>query len=82
MSLKIEIYRFSLFYFVFEDNFLVQAPWRAYIWGGGRFNGRLFALGGLYMEGLIFGILRYPVFTYQTLSSDAKWRKSNENETL
>ena len=50
---------FALFYFVFEGSFQVQAPgageggltfgrvWGAYIWRG------------LYMEGLIFGILRY-----------------------
>ena len=38
---------FALFYFVFEGNFRVQAPVRAYIWRG------------LYMEELIFGILRY-----------------------
>ena len=37
---------FALFYFAFEGNFRVQAPRR----GGG---------GGLYLEGLIFGILRY-----------------------
>ena len=55
---------FVLFYYVFEGNFQVQAP------GGlifvGRFNGGFFALRvwgayiwrGLYMEGLIFGILR------------------------
>ena len=61
---------FGLFYFVFEGNFQVQA--RRGAGGGGlylegRFNGRLFALRvwvayiwrGLYMEGLIFGILRY-----------------------
>ena len=39
---------FALFYFVFEGNFLVALRvWGAYIWRG------------LYMEGLIFGILRY-----------------------
>ena len=37
---------FALFYFVFEGNFQVQALQGAYIWRG------------LYMEGLIFGILR------------------------
>ena len=67
-----EIYCFSLFYFVLQDNFQVQAPPGG---GGGlylegRFKGRFFALrvwgayiwniylGGLYIEGLIFGILR------------------------
>ena len=45
--------------------FQVQAPWGLYF--EGRFNGGFFALPvsgayiwrGLYMEGLIFGILRY-----------------------
>ena len=37
---------FALFYFVFEGKFQVQAPHPR---GG----------GGLYSEGLIFGILRY-----------------------
>ena len=57
---------FALFYFVFEDNFPGTSPC-----GGlhleGRFNGGLFALPVwglifwrvLYMEGLIFGIIRY-----------------------
>ena len=55
---------FALFYFVFEDNFQVQAPGGLYL--EGRFNGGFFALRilgayiwrGLYMEGLIFRILR------------------------
>ena len=59
---------FALFYFVFEDNFQVQVPGGG---GGlyleGRFNGGFFASlvwgayiwRGLYLEGLIFGILRY-----------------------
>ena len=38
---------FALFYFVFESNFPSTSPRGAYIWRG------------LYMEGLIFGILRY-----------------------
>ena len=53
------------FYFVFEGNFKVQGP-RGLIFGGG-IKGGLFAFRvwgafiwrGLYMEGLIFGILRY-----------------------
>ena len=57
---------FALFYFVFEGNFQVQAPWGG-LYLEGRFNGGFFALRvwgayiwrGLYMEGLIFGILRY-----------------------
>ena len=59
---------FVLFYFIFEGNFQLQAS------GGGgvyilrgRFNGGVFALRvlgayiwrGLYMGGLISGILRY-----------------------
>ena len=55
---------FALFYFVFEGNFL-KPPGSLYL--EGRFNGGFFALRvwgayiwrGLYMEGLIFGILRY-----------------------
>ena len=58
-----EIYRFSLFYFVFEGNFQVQAPPGGLIyffWGGGNLmEGFLrYEFGGLYLEGLIFGILR------------------------
>ena len=55
---------FALFYFVFEGNFQVEAPGGLYL--EGRFNGGFIALRvlgayiwrGLYMEGLIFGILR------------------------
>ena len=57
---------FALFYFVYEGNF----PSSSHRGGShleGRFNGGFFALPvwgayiwrGLYMEGLIFGILRY-----------------------
>ena len=57
---------FALFYLVFEGNFQVQAPGRG-LYLEMRFNGGFFALRvwgayiwtGLYMEGLIFGILRY-----------------------
>ena len=57
---------FSLFYFVFEGNFQVQAPQGAYIWRSDLTKG-FFALRvleayiwrGLYMEGLIFGSLWY-----------------------
>ena len=56
---------FALFYFVFEGNFPSTNPQGAL---EGRFNGGFFALPvwgayiwrGLHMEGLIFGILRYP----------------------
>ena len=56
---------FALFYFVFEGNFPSTSPPGG---GGGLylegwFNEGVFALpdrGGLYLEGLNFGILRYP----------------------
>ena len=55
---------FALFYSLFEGNFQVQAPGGLYL--KGRFNGGFFALRilgayiwrGVYMEGLIFRILR------------------------
>ena len=48
---------FALFYFVFEGNF----PREACIWRGDLTEGFfcVTSLGGLYLEGLIFGILRY-----------------------
>ena len=54
---------FALFYFIFERNFQVQAPGGLYL--EGRFTGESFTLrvggggGGLYLEGLLPGILRY-----------------------
>ena len=56
---------FALFYFVFEGYFPSTSPRRG-LYLEGRFNGGFFALPvwgayiwrGLYMEGLIFGILR------------------------
>ena len=53
---------FSLFYFVFEGNFQVQDPGGAYIWRGDLTEGFL-----RYMEGLIFGILRYLNYLYAYL---------------
>ena len=52
---------FALFYFVFEGKFQVQAPRGAYIQRGDLTEGFFCVtiLRGLYMEGLIFGILRY-----------------------
>ena len=58
---------FALLYFVFESNFSSTSPAGAYIILEGRFKGKVFASPvwgayiwrGLYMEGLIFGILRY-----------------------
>ena len=58
---------FALFYFVFDGNFPSTSPQGAYIWRGDLMEG-FFALPvwgaysiwrGLYMDGLIFGILRY-----------------------
>ena len=54
---------FSLFYFVFEGNFQVQAHQGAYIRRGDLTQGFLhYSFGGLYLAGpgaLTFGILRY-----------------------
>ena len=57
---------FALFYFVFEGNFPSTSP-HGGLYLEGRFNGGFFALSvwgayiwrGLYLEGLIFGILLY-----------------------
>ena len=58
----------ALFYFVFESKFQVQAPRQAYILRGDLTEGFLrygfwgaYIWRGLYMEGIIFGILRYHV---------------------
>ena len=49
---------FALFYFVFEGNFPSTSPRGAYIWRGDLTEGFLcYRFGGLYLEGLIFGIL-------------------------
>ena len=51
---------FALFYFVFEGNFQVQAPRGAYFWSGDLTESFwVTSLWGLYLKGLIFGILRY-----------------------
>ena len=57
---------FAFFYFVFEGKFQVQAPRGAYIRRGDLTEGFLrydfkgaYIWRGLYMEGRIFGILRY-----------------------
>ena len=52
---------FALFYFVFEGNFPSTGPREAYIWRDDLTEGFVrYLFGGLiYMEGLIFGILRY-----------------------
>ena len=51
---------FALLYFVFEGNFPSTSPRGAYIWRGDLTEGFFrYRFGGLYLEGLIFGILRY-----------------------
>ena len=58
---------FALFFFVFEGNFPSTSPGGGGLYLEGRFNGGFLTLPdwgayiwrGLYMEGLIFGILRY-----------------------
>ena len=53
-----EIYRFSLFYLVFEGNFQVQVLGGGGLIFGGAFQRRVFCvtiLSGLYLEGLIHG---------------------------
>ena len=51
---------FALFCCVFEGNFPSTSPWGAYIWRGDLTEGFcVTGLGGLYLEGLIFGILGY-----------------------
>ena len=51
---------FAFFYFVFEDSFSKYKPPGAYIWRGDLPEGFVrYRIGGLYLEGLIFGILRY-----------------------
>ena len=65
LQLKVNFTVFALFYFVFEGNIPSTSPRGFYL--EGRFNGGFFALPvwgayiwrGLYMEMLIFGILRY-----------------------
>ena len=56
---------FSLFFFLFEGNFQVQAPWGLYL--EGRFNGGFFALrvwgAYIYLEGLIHGGAYFRNFT-------------------
>ena len=61
-----ENYRFSLFYFVFDGHFQVQAPRGAYIWGDDLTEGFLRnELGGLILilEGLIHGGTYFRNFT-------------------
>ena len=53
---------YALFYFVFEGNFPSTSPRWAYIWRGDLTEGFMrYRFGDLYMEELIFGILRYLI---------------------
>ena len=73
---------FALFYFVnvIQGNFQVQALGRAYIWSGDlredflryKFVGA-YIWRGLYMEGLIFGILRYAGESFPFPSCPARF---------
>ena len=58
---------FDLCYFEFEYNFQVQAPRGLYLEGRfiGGGGGCVSSLGALYMEGLIFGILRYLSYSWK-----------------
>ena len=59
---------FALFYFVFEGNFFkYKPPWGLYL--EGRFNRGFFGvngLGGLYLEGLIYGGAYFRILRYFT----------------
>ena len=65
---------FLLCFIVFEDNFPSTSPRGAYIWRGDLKTGFfcVTGLGGLYLEGLIFGILRY-VFKQSLLRGSRKY---------
>ena len=56
---------FFLFYFLFENNFQVQAPGGACIWRGDLTDGFLCvtSLGDLYLEGHIHGGAYFRNFT-------------------
>ena len=70
---------FALFYFVFEGNFPISSPQGAYtVWRGDltegflryRFGGA-YIWRGLYMEGFIFGILRYVICFIEYLNPNS-----------
>ena len=62
---------FALFYFVFRGQFSKYKPRGAYVWRGDLTKFFLrYRLGGLYLEGLIFGILRYFVESYFKKDND------------
>ena len=61
---------FALFYFVFEDNFQVQAP-KGLIFAGLILHRVVcvMSLGGLYLEGLIHGRAYFQNFTVITYTA-------------
>ena len=73
LIVRMKFIGFALFYFVFEGNFQVQSPSSLYL--EGEFNRGFFVLRvwgdyiwrGLYMEGLIFGILQCLIVHVQDL---------------
>ena len=80
---------FALFFFLYEGNFPSASP-RGGLYFEGRFNRGFFALPvwgayiwrGLYLEVLIFGILRYAIWTagnflwlYIAFSFSFLWKK-------
>ena len=71
-----EIYRFCFVLFCILGQFPSTSPWGAYIRRGDFPEGFLcFEFGGLYLEGRIFGILRYssenlvPLPSYTSFSN-------------
>ena len=61
---------FALFYFVFEVNFPSTSPRGGLYWEGRLTEGFLrYRLRGLYMEGLIFGILRYFYYFHSLINN-------------
>ena len=79
---------FAFFYFVFEVNFQVQVP-RGLTFGGAIWrrdfcvmNSVAYIWRGLYMEGLIFGILRYVGERSQKLVGGNSHKKLGETEQI
>ena len=73
---------FALFFFAFEGNFPSTSPRGAYIWRGDLTEGFSalpdwgpYIWRGLYMEGLIFGILRYMNKTLSGLLREYKLKQ-------
>ena len=78
---------FAFFYFVFEGKFPITSPrgrgGGAYIWRGDLTDGFcITSLGGLYMEGLIFGILRYNNLLCMKIGGKKRCKKGATNKNL